>query len=425
MARVLKTCKVGLIALISAFSSYADSPAIACLPMQDALELSVLNSPSVAAADAARDRAVADVVDARASRRPQLSAFARTQTGDEGLTGAGIENTVGLRASQRIYDFGVSRLNRQAAESFVEARRFSIDSAKTKAALDTAEAYIGLIEVDARLSVTADREAFFRRQLIATEAALELGAATRADLADIAARSAEAAADRLELTFERDRLSTALASDVGEVVRPCVSRDFGPRANGTSSIIDRVDSALQNNSELRVLSAEINAQERALERSKRNRMPAIDLVGVASYAYDNRISDWEYRDRIGIDVSVPILSGNALNAERRRTGAELFIRRSERAVFRRDLIEAVEVSSRRLLSLQAQFIRRQDVVDRQTDQFAAAETEFEAGVRTLPELVEDRLELEAARLQAVTIEFSLARERINLSALTGDLADRF
>ncbi|MEO0818448.1 MAG: TolC family protein [Pseudomonadota bacterium] len=424
MATPFKTLAAALVAIVPGAVANAQSAPDACLPLQDALRLSVLNSPSVGAAEAARDRALADLVDAEAIRRPQLSAFARTQAGDEGLTGAGIENTLGLRASQRIYDFGVSRLDRQAAQSRVDARRFSIDSAETNAALDTADAYIGLVEIEARLSITADREAFFRRQLAATEAALDLGAATRADLAEVAARLAEASADRLELTFERDRLSTALSSDLGEVVRPCTVTSVRPHADGTSSIIDRVDAALENNSELRVLSAEINAQDASVERAARNRLPAIDLVGVASYAYDDRVGQWEYRDRIGVDVSVPLLSGNALNAERRRAGADLATRRSEREAFRRDLIEAVEVSSRRLLSLEAQLARRQDVVDRQADQFSAAESEFDAGVRTLPELVEDRLELEAARLQAVTIEFSLARERINLSALTGDLVDR-
>ncbi|MEM8627782.1 MAG: TolC family protein [Pseudomonadota bacterium] len=405
--------------------AHAQSSSGACLPLQDALRLSVLNSPSVGAAEAARDRAVADLVDAQSTRRPQLSAFARTQAGDEGLTGAGIENTLGLRASQRLYDFGASRLDRQAAESSVDASRFAITSAGTSAALQTADAYIGLLEVEARLAITADRENFFQRQVLATEAALELGAATRAELAEVAAQLAEASADRLELTFERDRLTTEVTSDLGEVVRPCSVVSVDSAVQDPLSIVDRVNSALLNNSELQVLNAEIGAQDARVERAARNRLPAIDVVGVASYAYDDRIGDWEYRDRIGIDVSVPLLSGNALDADRRRAAADLAASRSERETFRRDLIEAVEVSSRRLLSLEAQLVRRQDVADRQGEQFAAAEAEFEAGVRTLPELVENRLELEVARLQAVTVEYNLARERINLSALTGELVNGF
>lgn len=418
--------RMGLFALLSAAlagQASGQSAPPACVTLDDALRLSVLNSPEVNAAEADRDRALADLTDARSISRPQLSAFARTQAGDEGLTGAGIENTVGLRASQRLYDFGASRLDREASESLVRARTFAISSAQTRAALATAEAFIGLLEINARLDITSEREVFFARQLEATSRALQIGGATRADVAEIAARSADAVGDRLELTFERDRLSTALATDLGESVSPCRSARLLADDDQTS-IVDSVNSALGNNSELQVLTAEIDAQGARLERAERNRLPAIELVGIASYAYDDRRNNWEFRDRIGVDFSVPLISGRALNAERRRASADLAGRRSERAALRRELVEAVEVSSRRLMSLEAQLARRRAVAERQAEQFNAAEIEFEAGLRTLPELVDDRLDLENARLEAVAIEFELAREHVNLQALTGQLSTK-
>ena len=409
-----------LLSVVSAGHAQAQSSHTECVTLEEALRLSVINSPEVNAAEANRDRALADLTDARSVRRPQLSAFARTQAGDEGLTGAGVENTVGLRASQRLYDFGSSRLNREASESLLKARRFAIISAETRAALQTAEAFIGVLEINARLAITAEREDFFARQFEATSNALEIGGATRADVAEIAARLADAEADRLELAFERDRLSTALASDLGEAVSPCLG-DLTGLANADEGIANQVNLALGNNSELQVVSAEIEAQEARVKRAERNHLPAIDLVGIASYAYDDHRNDWDFRDRIGIDVSVPLVSGNALNADRRRASADLASRRSESAALRRELIEVVEVSSRRLISLGAQLVRRRTVADRQAEQFDAAQAEFEAGLRTLPELVDDRLELENARLEVVNIEFERALETINLRALTGKL----
>jgi len=395
----------------------------ACMPLEQAMRLSVLNSPAVETAEAARARARADLTDARAVRRPQLSAFARTQAGDQGLTGAGIENTVGLRASQRIYDFGQSRLERQAAESLLKARGFEVASEETRTALQTAEAYISLAEIEAQLEITAERESFFRRQLEATQSALDVGGATRADVAEIAARLAEASADRLELRFERDRFSTELASDVGSPIRPCALQGPGAAAIANTSTLDRVNRALDRNSELRSLSAAIEGQSARVARAERNRLPALELVGIASYAYEDRIGDWEYRDRIGIDVSIPLLSGGALDAERQRAEAELASQRSRRNTLRRDLIESVEVSSQRLLSLRARTARRSEVAERQREQFEAARVEFEAGLRTLPDLVDDRLELEAARLEAVRVRFAFLREHVNLRALTGELVN--
>jgi len=421
------TVRIGLLLLASAATAahgLTQAPENGCVTLPEAMRLSVINSPQVNAAEAERDRARADLTDAQSVRRPQLSAFARTQAGDEGLTGAGIENTVGLRASQRIYDFGASRLDREASESLLKARRFAITSAETQAALQTAEAFIGLLEIEARLKITAEREDFFARQFAATSDALDIGGATRAELAEIAARLAGAEADRLELTFERDRLAAALAADLGEVATPCHGAIAEDAIDTGTSIVEQVNRALDNNSELRTLAAEIDAEGARVERARRNRLPAIDLVGIASYANDERTGDWEFRDRIGVDFSVPLLSGNALSADRRRAAAALASRRSERAALRRELVEAVEVSSRRLISLQAQLVRRRAVADRQAEQFEAARVEFEAGLRTLPQLVEDRLDLENARLQAVALQFELSREAVNRRALTGELVPR-
>lgn len=412
---------LGLLSACLSMSGFAQNLDGSCTTLEDALNSSIERSPVVRAAEADVEQARADLSDARAQRRPQVSAFARTQAGDEGLTGSGIENTLGLQASQRLYDFGLSRLDRESAKSRVRARSYSILSAKNQAALQTGEAFLAYLEVQMRLQITQEREVYFQQQYDATEQALQVGGATRADLAEIGARLADANADRLELLFERDRISTELKSDTGELITPCDTINL---SMSDVTIVDQIEKALASNSELLSLGEEVQSLEADAARSRLNRLPAIDLVAIASYAYDDRIGDWEYRDRIGIDVSVPLLSGNALNADRRRQSARLSQRRSERQRFRLELQEAVEVSSRRLLSLRAQVFRRQDVVSNQEAQFEAAQIEFEAGLRTLPELVDDRLELEIAKLAVVDLEFEIAREQLNLQSLTGGLASR-
>jgi len=86
------------------------------------LNLASLNSPTVAIAQADLDVAQAELIDAKSLRRPQVSAFTRSGFGDEGLVNTAIENQVGLRASQRIFDFGDSRLAREAAEEEIIAQ---------------------------------------------------------------------------------------------------------------------------------------------------------------------------------------------------------------------------------------------------------------------------------------------------------------
>ena len=78
-----------------------------CIPIKAAMAMSAERSPNVFASSAIVDRARSDATIARSLARPQISVFGRTQTGDGGLTGNAVENQIGLRASQRIFDFGV------------------------------------------------------------------------------------------------------------------------------------------------------------------------------------------------------------------------------------------------------------------------------------------------------------------------------
>jgi outer membrane protein TolC len=393
-----------------------------CVTFDAAIALALARSPEVglAAADAAR--AEADLRVARSSARPQLSTFLRTQAGDNNLTGAGLENSAGLRLSQRLFDFGIGELERKSATAALAARGFEVASAGTQAALDTMLMLVGLAEISARMEVTAEREAYFARERNGVTDALALGGATRSELAEIEARLADAAADRLELSFERDRLTAALTRQIGTPLPLCSGMLMQLDASPDPGIVEAVNTALTANPRLGAASLQLAAEEARAQRARRNRLPVIEIVGIASFARDNIPGgDFGLRERVGIDVTVPLITGGRLQADQQRSAADVQARSSELQRLRLDIAEQVEVAARRILSLRGQLAQREQVVMRQAEQFAAAESEFAEGLRTLPELVEDRLELEAVRIEAVAIRFALLREIALLQALTGKL----
>ncbi len=393
-----------------------------CLSLDNAMALALERSPEIQLASADRFRAEADLRDARSVTRPQVSTFLRTQAGDANLTGAGIENSAGVRLSQRLFDFGTSGLERRAARLSLDARAQDVTTASNETALQTALAFIGYGEVTARLAVTAQREQFFERELAATADALELGGATRSELAEISARLADASADRYELEFQRDRFAAALSRRIGGASAPCALDEEKLSEAEQIGIVENVETALNANPRIRAANLELEAQELRARRAQRNRLPAIDVVGIASYAQDNfDNNDFGLRQRVGIDVTIPLLSGGRLGADRQRSDAETLARASDVQRLRLDLAESVEVSVRRIASLRLQLERRREVVARQEEQFEAASMEFEEGLRTLPEWVENRLELEAVRLNAVGARFALIREIIELQSLTSGL----
>lgn len=137
-----------------------------CLTFDSAIALALARSPEIGLASAQASRAEADLRAVRSTARPQLSTFLRTQAGDNNLTGAGLENSAGLRLSQRVFDFGIGGLEKRSARAALEARGFDVASARTDAALDTMLALIGMAEIAARMEVTAEREAYFAREQI-------------------------------------------------------------------------------------------------------------------------------------------------------------------------------------------------------------------------------------------------------------------
>ncbi|MEL7129849.1 MAG: TolC family protein, partial [Pseudomonadota bacterium] len=163
--------------------------------------------------------------------------------------------------------------------------------------------------------------------------------------------------------------------------------------------------------------------EAAAKREARARLPAIDVVGIASYGSQDFEGNFDLETRVGVNVTVPIYSGNALTARRRRASAQAARAGGELDAARRELREAIEVTYRRALLLEAQASRRTTVRDLKTDEFEAALIEHSQGLRTLPLLVDVRLELEDAALAGIRAEYDLNRTELELLALTGQLLD--
>ncbi|MEM7663448.1 MAG: TolC family protein [Pseudomonadota bacterium] len=398
-----------------------------CLAFDNALQLASSNDPSVRVARADLDRAEADLQEAKSLRRPQLSTFTRFGVGDTGLTDSQIENQVGLRASQRIIDFGDSRLAREAAREDIAARESLILDARASAALDAGIAYIDWLEARDQLSATDGRVGYFARQLSAIDTLLTSGGATRLERAEVAAEQANAESLRFEFEFRRDQAATRLAIATGDRALPCepdrAIEGLSQSELEIGALDQMIDDAISDNPELEALRRTEASLDATARREARGRLPVIDVVGVASYASQDFDGNFDLQTRVGVNVSVPLFTGNALVAQRRRASAQAARASGELAAARRELREAIEVTWRRTLLLQAQSISRADILHFKGEEFSAAEIEYNQGLRTLPALTEIRLELEEAALAEIRSRFDLQRERLRLTALTGQISE--
>jgi len=396
-----------------------------CLRFDDVLKLSSQRDPGVIIAKAQETEADAEIKDAKSLFRPQLSAFGRSGFGDTGIIDSSISNQAGLRASQRIFDFGDSKYARQAATSGFEASLEDTRQAQLQAAQQTGLFYLELIEAEEQIELTKRRRTYFAQQLTAIDTLLTRGGATRTERASVASQLADADAFVLELKFRKEQAITQIQIDTGTNTLLCQSTSTQELLKQRMAQLQNPETAAQialdKNPGIKALGKRAEGLEAIRKREKRSRLPVIDIVATGSYSSIGGFDQFEFRDRIGVDVSVPIYSGNAIGAQNQRASARHAIARGRLLDAERQLRKDVSIGYRRMLSLESQLVSRLDVEEQTRLQFEAAEIEEKAGTKTLRDLVEIRLEYEQAGFQRIRTKYDLMRQQLQLLHVTAKI----
>ncbi len=393
-----------------------------CLPIGTIIDLAGQNSPEALVARAQIGEARADITAASKLFQPQLSVFGRSGLGDTGITDSGVSNQLGVRASQRVFDFGDSKYAKRAAQAGLEAQQYQAQSTTQSAVISTLRAIIDFQQSKAQSELTAQRREFFREQKTLTQALLSEGGATLTEVANVSSRLAEAEAFYQELQFVRARSQTQINADINRTGQFC-NADL--KLEQLFPIVEQLQApgyakqiAREQNPFLLGLSKRIENLDALDERQRRSRLPVISIVGTGSYASFDQFEDFEFRDRLGVDVSVPIFGGT-INSEQERAVARANIARAEHARAIRAAEENIDITLQRIKSLKEQLVHLKETEKQMKLRFDSAQIEKDAGVRTLRDLIEVRLEYEQAGLTRIGSEFEIERQILVLLEQTG------
>ncbi len=397
-----------------------------CLRLADVLKLSAERAPSVLIARGFETEADSQIKEAKSLFRPRVSAFGRSGAGDTGIVDSGVSNQAGLRASQRVFDFGDAKYARRTAQSNFEASIEDTRQARLTAARETGATFLTLLEAEEQIALTSRRRDYFAQQLAATDKLLQVGAATRTERAAVASQLADAESFVLELEFRRESALAQVQIDTESRVNHCASEI------GTNNLLKNnfvrlqneevaAQAAVANNPNIKALDKRADGLEAAKERERRSRLPILEVVATGAYSSLGGFDSFEFQERIGVNVTVPLYAGNSIAARRQGAGAREAVARGRVLDARRQLRKDVSIGYRRIASLEKQLISRKDVEAQTLLQFEAAELEQAAGTKTLRDLIEIRLEYERAGLQTLNVKYNLERERLILLSLTAAL----
>jgi outer membrane protein TolC len=414
-----RLCGFGTGLLLVAITAQADNN---CLNFNDALALAAQTDPTVLTARAQRAEAEADLIEARSLFQPQISAFGRTGAGDVGVVNSAIQNQAGVRISQRLFDFGDAKHARTAANFNLKATAADIRQTQMASAQESGLFFLGIMEATEQLQATSERRDYFQRQLEAVDDLLAKGGATRSERADVAAQLGDAEASFLELQFQLNQASTRLAISTGVEFKICETNKLDNYFRTRMSVLPDSETAvsmtMSESPALKALERRATALKSERQREDINHLPVIDVVGLSSYTSGEDSSDYQLQNRIGIDVSVPLYSGSALKARKQQAAAREMAARSQILEAKRQLRERVSIIYWRIGSLEQQLLSRINVEEQNREQFTSAETEYSAGTRTLPELIDIRMDYEASSLERINIKFDLLQQRLQLLIFT-------
>ena len=399
-----------------------------CLFFDQALRTASLESPERALARAELEGAKANAMEAASLTRPQVSTFVRSASGDPGLVDSQFGNQIGLRGSQRLFDFGDSRRAREAADKRVETKTHHVRSAMEGAILNTGFQFMTWLEAHELLSIVSDKLQYFKQKKALLEHSVLSGGTTAMELAEVNAELAIAEAEALDLRFRQKNAEASLKRQLGISGIPC-EQSLAPinillkDIPGDRSIDDWIALAHRNNPTTLALRSDASSFEIEALRERRARLPKIDLVGIVSYAGDTEFDDFEYRDRIGIDVSVPILSGSAIDARANEAKSRAAQAKNHLNIQERDLTAQIESAYHGVLITEAQLGRRGAILKARQDEFEAIQAGFDAALKTQSEQIEARLKFDAALIHLTQTEVELLRTKLRLLWLAGKLSE--
>lgn len=395
-----------------------------CLRLNDVFELAAERDPGVLIAQAGEQEADANIEEAKSLTRPRIDAVGRTGVGNTGIVDSGVSNSIGFRASQRLLDFGDAKFARRSANADFSASQIDTHQARLDAATQAGFAVLEFREAEAQLSLTRERRDYFARQLTSVDLLLERGGATRTERASVASQLAEAEGFVLELEFRRDRARTQIEIATRARSPLCAASEFQPLVDSERYLVaeEAVDVALNSNLSLQGLRNRAEGEQARARREARARLPIINVVATGAYSSLGGFDTFEFRDRVGIDVSVPLFSGNALSARKQRASAREVAARARVFDQEQQIREDVSITWQRIRSLKRQLETQREVERQKLLQFEAAEIEAGAGTITLRDLIELRLEFEESGLSRIRTKFDLQRQEIVLASLVGTLA---
>lgn len=393
------------------------------LTLPRAIELALKQQPSIRQAQASIEAAEGRVDQARVARRPTVTLSAslgassgRTISGTGGTTSGFFDPFIstGLSAQigWRIFDFGQTRANIQAAEANADAVRSQINTTNLDVETDVAVAFL---EVVARQRLIAVAEATVKSEETHLDQARRFVAAQAKDPIEVAQAQARAANARSALATAQSDAATALATLrfamgwVDPEVSFVVDNQWPtPPTADPGSLPALVDTARKQRPEVIAADKQIAASEASFTAARAANRPVLSASAQTQWGPDQ--DDWgpEPTWNAGLVLSWQIYDGGASRAGQRIARANVTSAQASRDALLVSLTSELDSARQRIVANRANVTASTEAVEAARAQLKLADARYAQGLGSQIELADAQTAVTTAEGNLIQAEWQLA-----------------
>lgn len=414
--------------LVVALLASISEPAVAqprqeTLTLSRAIEIAMKQQPVIRQAQASIEAAEGRVDQARVARKPTVSVSASVgASSGRGDTGTGTTSSgffdpfisTGLAAQLgwRIYDFGQTRANIEAAEANADAVRSQINTTNLDVETDVA---IAFLEAVARQRLIAVAEATVKSEETHLDQARKFVAAQAKDPIEVAQAQARAANARSALASAQSDAALAMATlrnaigwgdpNVSFVID---SQWPTPSTTDPATLPALVETARTQRPEVLSAEKQIIAAEASFDAARASNRPVLSASAQTQWGPDQ--NDWgpEPTWNAGLVLSWQIYDGGSSRASQRIARANVKSAEASRDSLIIALTSELDAARTRIIANRANVTASTEAVEAARAQLRLADARYAQGLGSQIELADAQTAVTTAEGNLISAEWQLA-----------------
>ncbi|MGV6858045.1 MAG: TolC family outer membrane protein [bacterium] len=391
--------------------------------LTDVYRAALTSDPQLAAAEAKYEAALQAKPQARSAYLPQLNASASLSNIDQTFTDSNpifqdsnfdrTEWGIGLRQAIFHKDYWAQL---EQADAGVAQAQTQILAERQGLILRVAKAYFDVLTANESLTTAIAEKSAIGQQLTQTQEKFDVGLIAITDVRDAQARfdltSSNVIASQAALQNAQEALR-AITGSLPDILDP-LTGDIALTPPEPSDIDQWVETAKENNLQLKAAGYGVEAARQGIEAKKAGHYPTLDLVGNYGSQEDKGGFQEGTSDQtsIGLDLVVPIYSGGRTSAQVKQAQAEFRQAVKSRELAERQAEQQVRASYLNVISSMSQVKALKQALESTRTAADAAQAGYDVGTRTSVDVL-----LALQQTYRAQRDFAVARHNYILNTL--------